>query len=187
MLEQQRVIDKQRARERTQAFYDDLLDESHNKVKPEVLHRWFISTVMNPAETQFKSLRNRILKSKNKGDKIEIQDVIKLNPQVFLKQEPDDSTEKNKHRLVEALDSQTHHQFNLNPNKRIYISQDILMQLLHGNTDGESAAKREAESKSKTNKFLEFNIQKRKLTKKGRKLVKRLSLKNVSLGDGDGL
>ena len=106
---------------------------------------------------------------------------------MFLKQEPDESNEKNKHRLVEAMDSQTHHQFNLNPNKRIYISHDILMRLLHGNTDAESAVEKEAEVKSKTNKFLEFNIQKRKLTSKGRKLVKRLSLKNVLFGGGDGL
>lgn len=143
---------------------------------------------MNPAETQFKSLRNRILKSGNKSvDKIDIKDVIKLNPQVFLKQEPDKPNEKDKHRLVEAMDSQTHHQYNLNPNRRIYISQDILMQLLQGDADDEAAAKKESEAKSKSNKFLEFNMQKRKLTSKGRKLVKRLSLKNASFRRGDGL
>tara|TARA_B110000285_G_C14891813_1_gene498915 strand:+ start:394 stop:570 length:177 start_codon:yes stop_codon:yes gene_type:complete len=49
-LEENEITKKQLQQELCQKFYRELLHESHNKVKPERLNRFFIKTVMDPKE-----------------------------------------------------------------------------------------------------------------------------------------
>ena len=49
-LEENGITKKLLQQELCQKFYRELLDESHNKVKPERLNRFFIKTVMDPKE-----------------------------------------------------------------------------------------------------------------------------------------